>query len=138
MAITRWIFNYGLANQYNFTRNPDRAGGDSFWNFNMRSNEVAVIGSSTPIFHVDGYDGGRRTLKFTAITGDMLRTLQQFYLAGQVLTNCRDHLYPTTLSFSCLIVSFTPAIHPSYGTFPGSNEDTWDLEMVLVAMGPTR
>jgi len=87
-----------------------------------------------PTIQFDGFNGARRTLRFTAITGSMMRTLETFYLKGAVVENCRDHLYPTTTTFKCFMESFTPSVHPTHGNFPGSGEDSYDLEMVLIKM----
>ena len=133
MAVTRWIFDTGGQKEYQFPRNPDRNGGDTYWAYEFRYNEIDVLGSMLPTVHVDGFRGARRTLRFTAITGTMMRTLQTFYFSRAVIRNCRDHLYGQTPPFNCLIASFTPAIHPTLGnSFPGSGEDTWDLEMTLI------
>jgi ERCC4-related helicase len=49
------------------------------------------------------------------------------------ILNCRDHLYGTTADqFNCFILEFSPSVHPTMGSFPGSGEDTYDLQMVLV------
>ena len=134
MAVTRWIFDEGGANEYIFPRNPDRNGGDSFWKYEMRGNEVDIVGASIPTIQVDGFRGARRVLRFTAITGDMMRALQRFYLDARLIENCKDHLYGTTSAFHCFMDNFTPNIHPTNGSFPGSAEDTWDLEISLVRM----
>lgn len=133
MSVTRWIFNTGGVNHYLFPRNPDRSGGDTFWVSEPRMSEFSIIGSNSPNIQIDGIRAGR-TIRFTAITGSMMRVLQQFFLRKEIISNCRDHLYPTSPEFSCFITSFTPTIHPTRGTFPGSGEDTYDLEMVLVRM----
>ena len=133
MSVTRWIFNTGGSYHYEFPRNPDRGGGDTFWVSEPRLNEFSIIGSNSPNIQVDGVKS-TRTLRFTAITGNMMRTLQQFFLRKEIITSCTDHLYPTSPEFSCFISSFTPTIHPTRGTFPGSYEDTYDLEMVLIRM----
>jgi|GEM_PF-6783650 len=132
--VIRWVFNYGGQYHYLFPRNPDRSGGDTFWSSEPRSSEFDVIGSNTPNIQVDGYRAAR-TIRFTAITGSMMRTLQQFFLRKEIIRNCRDHLYPTSPEFSCFITSFNPVIRPAMGVFPGSGEDTYDLEMVLIRMG---
>ena len=95
--------------------------------------EFEIIGSNVPHIQVDGFTA-RRTLRFTAITGTMMRTLRNFFHRAQVINNCSDHLYNTTQQFSCFIVAFTPTIHPTIGNFPGSGEDTYDLEMAIVQM----
>jgi len=138
MAVVYWVFEYGNANEYVFIRNPDRYGGDTYWVSQPRMQEIEVIGASLPSIQFDGFNGARRTLRFTAIHGDMMRELQGFYYAGETIHNCRDHLYDTGNSpeFSCFIESFTPTIHPTHGDFPGSGEDTYDLEMVLIKMNP--
>ena len=136
MAVTYWIFDYGGGSEYTFARNPDRSGGDSYWVSQPRMQEIEVIGASLPTIQMDGFNGARRTLRFTAITGTMMRTLQAFYLTGETIENCRDHLYNTTVEFDCFIESFTPTVHPTIGNFPGSGEDTYDLEIVLIKMNP--
>ena len=133
----RWVFDEGGTNEYAFPRNPDRYGGDTYWRYPLRFSELEILGSSLPTIHVDGFSGARRTLRFTAITGAMLRKLEGFYLRKLVVPNCRDHLYDITSSnsthkFSCYIESFTPMLHPTTGSFPGSGEDTWDLELTLI------
>lgn len=134
MTVTRWIFDYGGTYYYLFPRNPDRNGGDTYWVADSRSTEVDIIGSSLPYVQTDGFKGARRVVRFTAITGDMMRYLQDFYFRNTIISNCRDHLYPTTPQFSCYILSFSTTLHPTVGAFPGSGEDTWDLEMQLVRM----
>lgn len=133
MAVTYWIFNYGLGGEYTFPRNPDRYGGDSMWVYEQRNNELDILGASLPTIQIDGFRGARRSLKFTAITGTMMRALQTFYLDKAEILNCRDHLYGTTADqFNCFILEFSPSVHPTMGSFPGSGEDTYDLQMVLV------
>ena len=134
MAVTRWKFDIGGSNDYEFTRNPDRGGGDTYWILEPRMNEFDIIGSNAPNIQIDGFRS-RRTLRWTAITGTMLRTLRNFFQRKTVITNCRDHLYPTSTQFNCFIVSFIPAFHPTTGEFPGSGEDTYDLEMIIIRMG---
>lgn len=131
--VIRWIFDNGGIYHYLFPRNPDRHGGDTFWVSEPRANEFDMIGSNAPSIQVDGVRSSR-TIRFSAITGTMVRTLQQFFLRNAVIHNCRDHLYPTSPQFSCFIMSFNPTIRPTSGLFPGSGEDTYDLEMVLVRM----
>lgn len=135
MAVQRWVFDSGGPNEYLFPRNPDRNGGDTYWHYEMRNVEIDIVGASLPTMQVDGFRGARRTLRFTAITGTMMRTLQKFYLSAATVENCKDHLYGITSAFNCFIESFTPEIHATAGDFPGSAEDTWDLEVVLVRMG---
>jgi hypothetical protein len=135
MAVTRWVFDTGGTNQYTFERNPDRNGGDSYWVYSPRLTEVEIIGASLPSIQVDGFSGAKRTIRFTSISGTMFRTLQDFYFRNQTILNCSDHLTGTTPNFNCYITSFNPNIHPSIGNFPGSGEDTWDLEMTLLRMG---
>lgn len=132
-TVIRWIFDYGGIYQYTFPRNPDRYGGDTFWNSEPRSNMVDIIGSNSPSVQIDGFRSNR-TIRFTAITGTMMRTLQQFFLRKLIVSGCRDHLYPTSPEFKCFIISFVPAIHPTIGSCPGSGEDTYDLEMAIVRM----
>jgi hypothetical protein len=131
---TRWIFDYGGVNQYNFPRNPDRYGGDTYWQSELRLSELDIIGANSPTIQVDGFRGSRRTIRFTAITGVMMRELEKFYYRRVTIANCRDHLYSTTLSFSCFVIAFSPSVRPTIGNFPGSSEDTWDLEMTVVRM----
>lgn len=131
---TRWRLDIGGVYDYTFPRNPDRYGGDSYWVRDARLTEMDIIGSSTPTIQIDGFTGAKRILRFTAITGTMMRLLQDFYLRKQSISTCRDHLYPTTPSFSCFVTSFTPILHPTTGSFPGSGEDTWDLEMTLLRL----
>lgn len=132
MSVIRWIFDFGGASPYTFTRNPDRSAGDSYWVYEQRGQELDVIGASLPTYQIDGFKGAIRSLRFTAITGSMMRTLQTYYLNAAVIPNCRDHLYPTSPEFNCIIIEFTPTIHPAYGSFPGSGEDTYDLDMALM------
>jgi hypothetical protein len=133
--VTRWRFDASGIYDYTFARNPDRAGGDTFWTREPRMTENEVIGSNTPNIQVDGFSGAKRTIRFTAITGSMTRVLQNFYLRTALIQNCSDHLYPTTSKFSCFISGFASAIHPTTGSCPGSGEDTYDVEMVLIKMG---
>ena len=133
MTVTRWQFDVGGLYEYIFTRNPDREGGDTFWVLQPRMTEFDIIGSNFPNVQIDGFRA-TRTLRFSAITGNMMRTLRNFFQRKTIISNCRDHLYPTTPGFSCFIVSFTPALHPTIGDFPGSGEDTYDLEMVIIRM----
>lgn len=133
MTVIRWKFDYGGTYEYSFPRNPDRYGGDSYWQRETRISEWSVINASRPNIQIDSFAGARRTLRFTSITGDMLRTLEGFYLRRQIIRNCTDHFVGTFYSyFNCLIVEFTQSINPSTGSFPGSGEDTWDLEMVII------
>ncbi len=144
MSVTRWIFECGLYYEYIFERNPDRNGGDSFWQADMRYSEIDILGSALPTVHLNGFKGARRTLKFTAITGNMMRTLQDFYRRSQMIRNCMDHtgspdfFTPGLITsygdhyFSCVIISFLPTYHPTYGSFPGTGEDTWDLEFTII------
>jgi hypothetical protein len=134
MAVTRWYFEYGGSYQYLFIRNPDRYGGDTGWVYEPRLSEMEIIGASQAFIQVDGFMGARRTIKFTAITGTMTRTLENFFLRKQIIYNCRDHLYPTHPQFNCFIMSFTQQAHPTSSDFPGSGEDTYDVEMTLVKM----
>lgn len=134
MAVIRWRFDVGGTNDYEFERNPDRYGGDTYWVREPRMSEIEIIGSSTPTVQVDGFAGARRSIRFTAITGPMMRTLQDFYLRKLLISNCRDHLFNNTPPFGCHIISFTPNVHPTIGNFPGSEEDTWDLEMILLRL----
>lgn len=131
---TRWIFDENGPDEYTFARNPNRYGGDTYWKYDLRGNEIDVIGASLPTIQVDGFRGARRILSFTAITGDMMRTLQLFYFSMALIENCKDHLYGTTVAFNCFIENFASSFHPTIGNFPGTTEDTWDLEMTLVRM----
>jgi hypothetical protein len=133
MTVTRWFLEYGGTYQYEFPRNPDRYGGDTDWVFEPRFTELAVIGANRPNIQIDGV-AGRRTISFTAITGNMMRRLRDFFLRETIIYNCRDHLYPTTPTFNCFIASFTSTLHPTFGDFPGSVEDTYDVGMTLVKM----
>jgi len=135
MEVTRWRFDIGGTYDYTFPRNPDRYGGDSYWRYEPRMTELDVIGASVPSIQVDGFRGARRTLRFTAVTGTMMRTLQNFFLRKQIVNNCRDHLYPTTPQFGCFVAAFVAAVRPTIGTFPSSGEDTYDVEMTLIRMG---
>lgn len=134
MSVIRWRFDIGGTYDYTFPRNPNRYGGDSFWRHDVRMSEVDVIGANTTTIQVDGFRGAKRDISFTAITGSMMRTLQNFYLRTAVIPSCTDHLYPTTPMFDCFITSFTAAIRPTMGNFPGSEEDTYDIEMTLIRM----
>ena len=127
MSVTRWVFDVGGSFQYTFAQNPDRSGGDSFWEFPLRSAEVEVLGSDQARLQLDGVNGAKRQLSFTGISGSMMRTLQDFYLRKAQINNCRDHLYSTTPQFNCYILSFKPTIRPSL-----FNEDFWALQMVLI------
>lgn len=132
MSVTRWIFEAAGGSPYTFERNPDRRGGDTFWSYPQRSVELDVIGASTPTIQIDGFKGAVRTLRFTVITGTMMRKLETYYLAAEEITGCRDHLYSTTQQFNCIITEFAPLIHPTTGNFPGSGEDTYDLSITIV------
>ncbi len=135
VAVVRWKFDVGGALYYEFARNPDRNGGDTGWVYAPRISEIVIIGANSPAIQIDGYTG-RRTLRFTAITGTMTRKLQEFFLSKATIESCRDHLYgATSPEFKCFIVSFTRVLHPTIGDFPGSGEDTWDVELTLVNMG---
>lgn len=130
MAVTYWVFDLGGTYTYTFPRNPDRFGGDTYWIYEGRVSEQAIVGSNIPNIQIDGHTA-RRTIRFSAITGVMMRTLQNFYLRQVIITNCRDHLLN---SFSCFIVEFVPVIRPTTGNFPGSYEDTWNLELTMIKM----
>ena len=131
-TITRWKFEIGGTNYYLFPRNPDRYGGDTYWNYESRHTELDVIGAATPTIQVHGFRGARRAIRFTAIPGYMMRVLQDFYLRHITIRNCRDHLYPDSPQFGCFVESFSPNVHPTVGNFPGTGEDTWDLEIELL------
>jgi len=133
-AITRWFFDYGGGNQYSFPRNPDRNGGDTSWIYEPKLSTFDIVGANAPTFQIDGFSGARRVLKFTAITGTMTRALQDFFLRKEIISGCRDHLYPTHAEFSCFVISFNTTIHPTIGDFPGSGEDTYDVEMTIIKM----
>jgi hypothetical protein len=132
--VDRWYFDYGGTYHYNFARNPDRYGGDTGWMFEPRMSEMEIIGANQSYIQIDGFMGARRNLKFTAITGTMARILENFFLRKAIIYNCRDHLYPTHPAFHCFITSFIQQAHPTVGDFPGSGEDTYDVEMTLVKM----
>lgn len=133
MSVTYWVFDYGGYNEYRFERNPDRKGGDTGWIYEPRMTSISIAGANFPNLQVDGFNNNR-TIKFTAIHGTMMRTLQNFYLSNATIENCRDHLYPTTISFSCFITGFAATMHPTIGAFPGSGEDTYDVEITLTRM----
>jgi len=133
-TVIRWKFDVGGDNEYTFPRNPDRYGGDSGWIYEPRMAELEIIGANTPNIQIDGFHGARRTISFTAITGTMTRKLRDFYLRKQIIYNCRDHLYPTHPAFNCFIIAMVANVHPTTGTFPGSGEDTYDVEITLVKM----
>ena len=138
MSVQRWTLKHHTSSEvpYTFPRNPDREGGDSYWSRQIRLNEVDLVGSSIPIIQVDGFRGARRSLKFTAIPGSMMRKLQDFYLSSSLLDGT-DHLFGTSqdnTTFVCFIESFTPNLHPTIGNFPGSLEDTWDVSISLIKM----
>lgn len=134
-TVTRWIFDYGGSYQYFFPRNPDRFGGDTGWMYDPKLNLLDVIGANIPTIQIDGFSGAHRTVRFTAITGTMMRRLQDFFLRKSIIYNCRDHLYSTTAQFNCFISAMTTSIHPTSGDFPGSGEDTYDIELSLIKMG---
>jgi len=131
-SVTRWIFDNGGTYHYLFPRNPNRIAGDTGWRFNPKLNILDVLGANTPTIQVDGFSGAQRTIKFTAITGTMMRKLREFWLRQAVIYNCRDHL---SSEFDCFIVDFNAVFHPTTGSFPGSGEDTYDLEVTLLKMG---
>lgn len=131
---TYWRFDISGWYEYTFPRNPDRYGGDTYWQYEARMTELDIIGSNSPTIQVDGFRGARRVLRFTAITGTMMRVLQNFFLRKQVINNCRDHLYSTSPQFNCFIASFTSVLRPTVGTFPASGEDTYDIEIALIRM----
>lgn len=133
-TVTRWIFDNDGTYIYTFPRNPNRYGGDSGWQYEPRMSEMDVIGANQPSIQIDGFSGARRTIRFAAITGTMTRRLQDFFLRKEIIYDCRDHLYPTHLQFNCFIISFSQQVHPTTGNFPGSGEDTYDVEMTLVKM----
>lgn len=133
MSVVRWVFDYGGAYSYQFPRNPDRYS-DTGWQYESRVTEFEIIGANTPTLQFDGFRGARRRFNFTAISGAMMRILQDFYFRGSIISNCRDHLYPTLSSFNCFIINLVPTLHPTVGSFPGSGEDTWDLEMTIIKM----
>jgi len=134
VTVTRWKFDIGGSYEYNFPRNPNRYGGDSGWQYEPRMAEMEVIGSNQPYIQIDGFSGARRTIRFTAVTGTMARKLQDFFLRKAIIYNCRDHLYPTHAQFNCFIISFSQQVRPTTGSFPGSGEDTYDVEMTLTKM----
>ncbi len=130
---TRWVFEAGNSSkEYVFPRNPNRYGGDSYWEYDLRMSELDIIGSSQSNIQIDGIRSGKRTLRFTFISGTMYRKLQDFYKSGLQINNCKDHLWTSTgvggtTTFKCVIVGFSGNIHPSLG-----DEDNYDLEMVLL------
>jgi len=126
-TVTRWIFESDGAKEYIFPRNPDRMGGDTGWIYESRYSELDPVGANYSHIQIDGFRSGKRTLRFTGITGTMMRHLQDFYLAHRQINNCRDHLYSTTIQFNCYIVAFTPTTHPTL-----TDEDKYDMEMTLV------
>jgi len=134
MSVTRWIFGYGTSTQYTFSRNPDRYGGDTGWLYEPKMTMFDIIGANAPAIQIDGFNGAQRVIKFTAITGTMTRTLQDFFLRKEIVNGCRDHLYPTHPAFSCFITNFVTSVHPTSGSFPGSGEDTYDVEITLIKM----
>ena len=134
MSVIYWRFDTDGTYDYIFPRNPDRYGGDTYWQYEPRMTELDIIGSNSPTIQVDGYRGARRVVKFTAVTGTMMRTLQNFFLRSSIINNCRDHLYSTTPQFNCFVASFVAALRPASGSFPGSGEDTYDVEMTLIKM----
>lgn len=130
--VIRWHFDSGGDNYYLFPRNPDRNGGDTFWQQKMRMKEFNVIGSTSPSLHITGFNGATRQLKFSAITGDMMRTLEAFYYRGNIIYNCRDHFEYT---FDCVITQFQPRVRPVMpGSTAGDGEDTYDLNMTIMRM----
>jgi hypothetical protein len=132
--VTRWKLAIGSLYEYEFPRNPNRYGGDSGWVYEPRMSEMEIIGANTPNIQIDGFHGARRTLTFSAITGTMFRKLRDFYLRKEIIYNCRDHLYPTSQSFNCFVVAMSAVFRPTTGNFPGSGEDTYDVEMTLIKM----
>jgi hypothetical protein len=131
-TVTRWVLDEGGDNEYTFPRNPDRSGGDTWWNTELRYTEVNPIGSNLPTVLVDGFNGGARTIKFTAIPGVMMRKLKEFYDRKDIIQNCKDHLYPTTKVFSCVFVDFKASFRPVISGFPGTYEDTWNVEVTMI------
>ncbi len=134
VASLYWRFDTGGTYDYTFARNPDRIGGDTGWQYEPRMAEMEIVGANQSYVQIDGFMGARRTIRFTAITGTMSRTIENFFLRKQIIYNCTDHLYPTHPSFACFIVAFTRQFHPTVGDFPGSGEDTFDVEVTLVKM----
>jgi len=133
-VVVRWKLDIGGSYEYEFSRNPNRYDGDSGWQYGPRMSEMEVIGSNQPHIQIDGFQGATRTIRFTAITGTMTRRLQDFFLRKAIIYNCRDHLYPTHAQFNCFIASFTQQVRPTTGSFPGSGEDTYDVEITLIKM----
>ena len=135
-TVIRWRLDISGTYDYLFPRNPDRSGGDTYWSRDIRMSELDIIGGNTPIIQVDGFKGATRNIRFTAITGTMMRILRDFYYREQIIENCTDHLYPITPSFNCFITSFISTVHPTIegSNFPGSGEDTYDVEMTLLRM----
>jgi len=131
MSVIRWKFDIGGTYEYEFPRNPDRYGGDTFWRYEARLGEFNIIGSNVPHIQVDGFTA-YRTIRFTAVTGNMMRTLRNFFQREAIINNCQDHL--NLPEFNCFVIEFYATLHPTTGDFPGSGEDTYDLEITLVKM----
>lgn len=131
-TVVRWRFDIGGSYEYTFLRNPNRYGGDTGWQYEPRMSDMEVIGSNQPYIQIDGFSGATRTVRFTAITGSMTRRLRDFFLRKAIIYNCLDHLLLGY--FNCFIVSFSQQVRPTTGNFPGSGEDTYDVEMTLIKM----
>lgn len=125
--VTRWKLDVNGSYFYEIIQNPNRQGGDSGWKNPLRSTEVNILGANESNLQLDGVSGAKRTLTFTSVPGTMKRTLEDFFLRQAKISNCRDHLYPTTAQFNCYILEFTPNIRPSL-----FDEDRWDLTIVLM------
>jgi len=132
--VNRWAFGIGTGYQYFFSRNPNRYGGDTDWVYEPRLTVMDIVGSNQSSIQIDGFKGARRTLRFTAITGTMKDALKEFFLRKQIIYECWDHRFPDTDAFNCFIISFAAQYHPTIGNFPGSGENTYDLEMTLIKM----
>lgn len=132
MAVQRWRLDDGGTYQYDFTRNPDRNGGDTGWEYPLRYEELSVVGSDLPTIHVGGLKGARRRIKFSALDGTMKRTLEAFYKRKLIVSSCWDHLGTThgpNWQFDIFITSFRASFRPSL-----SSEDLWDVEMEMIRM----
>jgi len=125
--VQRWIFDQGGSNWYTFARNPDRVGGDTGWTYESKLAQLEVIGSNRSRIQLDGFRSAVRSIRFTALSGAQMRTLQSFYLRGVRIDTCYDHLWNE--QFSCFITGFQATFHPTIG-----NEDLYDVEMSLLRM----
>jgi len=137
MAVNRWVLG-----DYTFVRNPDRAGGDTYWVRSLRHEQINFVGSTVPSVQIGGFDGATRVLKFTAIAGSMMRELETLYYARNIIDTCWDHLYypgdpgsSVTEPFQCLIIDFSAVFRPVLATASvGDGEDSWDVTMTILKM----